>query len=121
MRKISGIRRPFNKSETIEQNEWQNKRNFSTNSLIPKKEERNRRLGRLRKTTSRKPEFPLIRRILLGADSVVHISRLRAFETNKRRMAKYSESMDPCFISRIVAVLQFTQFAYAWTSRRGEG
>ena len=29
------------------------------------------------------PEFPLIRRVLLGADSVVQTLMLRAFETNK--------------------------------------
>ena len=30
-------------------------------------------------------EFSLIRRMLLGADSLVQIPRLRAFETNERR------------------------------------
>ena len=33
-------------------------------------------------------EFPLIRRMLLGAVSAVQTPRLRAFETNERRMAK---------------------------------
>ena len=32
------------------------------------------------------PEFPLIRRMLLGADSIVQTPRLRAFETNERRV-----------------------------------
>ena len=36
-------------------------------------------------------EFPWIRRMLLGADSVVQISRLRAFETNERGIAKSSK------------------------------
>ena len=58
------------------------------------------------------PEFPLIRRTLLGAVSAVQSSRLRAFETNERRMAKFSETMDPCFVGRKAAVLQHTQFAY---------
>ena len=57
-------------------------------------------------------EFPWIRRMLLGADSVVQISRLRAFETNERRIAKFSEMMDPCFVSRNAAVLQYTHFGY---------
>ena len=35
-----------------------------------------------------------------------------AFETNERRMAKFSETMDPCFVGRNAAVLQYTQFAY---------
>ena len=58
------------------------------------------------------PEFPLIRRMLLGAVSVVQIPRLRAFETNERRVAKLSETMDPCFVGRNAAVLQYTRFAY---------
>ena len=37
------------------------------------------------------PEFPLIRRMLLEADSLVQTPRLRAFETNERRVAKFSE------------------------------
>ena len=44
-------------------------------------------------------EFPLIRRMLLGADSVVQTPRLRAFEVNERRVAKCSEMMDPCFVA----------------------
>ena len=58
------------------------------------------------------PELPLIRRMLLGADSVVQTSWLRAFETNERRVAKFSEMMDPCFVGRNAPVLQYTQFAY---------
>ena len=38
--------------------------------------------------------------------------RLRAFETNERRMAKFSETMDPCFVGGNAALLQYTQFAY---------
>ena len=58
------------------------------------------------------PEFPLTRRMLLGAVSAVQTPRMGAFETNERRMAKFSEMMDPCFIGRNVAVLQYMQFAY---------
>ena len=58
------------------------------------------------------PECPLIRRIWLGAVSAVQTPRLRAFETNERRMAKFSETMDPCFVGRNAAVLQHTQYAY---------
>ena len=57
-------------------------------------------------------EFSLIRRMLLGAVSVVQTPRLRAFETNERRVAKFSETMDPCFVGRNAAVLQYTRFAY---------
>ena len=57
-------------------------------------------------------EFPLIRRMVLGAVSAVQTPRLRAFETNERRVAKFSETMDPCFVGRNAAVLQRTQFAY---------
>ena len=57
-------------------------------------------------------EFPLIRRMLLGAVSVVQTPRLRAFETNERRVANFSETMDSCFVGRNAAVLQYTRFAY---------
>ena len=58
------------------------------------------------------PEFFLIRRMLLGADSVVQTPRLRSFETNERRVAKVSEMMEPCFVGRNAAVLKYTQFTY---------
>ena len=57
-------------------------------------------------------EFPLIRRMLLGAVSAVQTPRLRGFETNERRVAKFLETMDPCFVGRNSAVLQRTHFAY---------
>ena len=57
-------------------------------------------------------EVTLIRRMLLGAISVVQTPRLRAFENNERRVVKFSETMDPCFVGRNAAVLQYTQFAY---------
>ena len=50
--------------------------------------------------------------MLLGAVSAVQTPRMGAFETNERRMAEFSEMMDPCFNDRNVAVLQYTQFAY---------
>ena len=68
--------------------------------------------GDYKKLPEEIPEFPLIRRILLGAVSVVQTPRMEAFETNERRMAKFFEMMDPCFIGRKVAVLQYTQFIY---------
>ena len=43
----------------------------------------------------------------------MHTPRLRAFQTNERMMAKFSESMDPWLVGRNAAVLQYTQFAYA--------
>ena len=58
------------------------------------------------------PEFPLIRRMLLGAVSVVQTPRLRAFETNERRVGNFSATMDPYFVGRNAAVLQYTRFAY---------
>ena len=65
------------------------------------------------------PEFHLIRRMLLEAVSVVQIPRLRAFKNNERRVAKVSEMMDPCFVGKNAAVLQFTQFAFTdETTRR---
>ena len=58
------------------------------------------------------PEFPLIRRMLLGAVSVVQTPRLRAFETNERREGKFVGTMDTYFVGRNTAVLQYTRFAY---------
>ena len=65
--------------------------------------------GDYKKLPEEIPEFPLIRRMLLGADSVVQTPRLRAFETNERRVAKFSETTDPCFVGRNAAVLQYTK------------
>ena len=50
--------------------------------------------------------------MLLGAVSAAQTFRLTAFETNERRMGKFSETMDPCFVGRNAAVLQYTQFDY---------
>ena len=56
--------------------------------------------------------------MLLGADSVVQTPRLRASDTNERRMAEFSETMDSCFVGRNAAVMQNTQFAYTDESTR---
>ena len=58
------------------------------------------------------PEFPLIRRMLLGTVSVVQTPRLRAFETNERRIGNFVGTMDPYFVGRNAAMLQYTRFAY---------
>ena len=58
------------------------------------------------------PEFPLIRRMSLVAVCVVQTPRLRASETNERRIGKFMETMDSCFVGRSFAVLQYTRFAY---------
>ena len=75
--------------------------------------------GDYKKLPEEIPEFPLIRRMLLGADSVVETPRLKVFDTNERRVAKFSEMMNTCFVGRNVAVMQYTQFAYTdETTRR---
>ena len=58
------------------------------------------------------PEFPLIRRMLLGAVSVVQTPRLRAFEINERKLGNFVGTMDPYFVGRNAAVLQYTRFSY---------
>ena len=58
------------------------------------------------------PEFPLIRRMLLGAVSVVQTPRLRAFETNERRIGNFVATMVTYVVGRNAAVLQYTRFAY---------
>ena len=75
--------------------------------------------GDYKKLPEEIPELPLIRRMLLGAVSVVQTPRLRVFETNERRVAKISETMDPCFVGRKAAVLQYTRFAYTDQTTRG--
>ena len=56
--------------------------------------------------------------MLLWADCLVRSPRLNAYKMNERRMAKFSETMDPFFIGKIAALLQFTQFAYLDVSTR---
>ena len=58
------------------------------------------------------PEFPLIRRKFLGAVSVVQTPILRAIETNERRIEKFVGTMDPYFVGRNAAVLQYTRLSY---------
>ena len=58
------------------------------------------------------PEFALIRRMLLGAVSVVQPPRLRAFKTNERTIGNFVATMDTYFVGRNAAVLQYTRFAY---------
>ena len=61
----------------------------------------------------RLPEaIPFIRGMLLGAVSVVQTPRLRAFETNERRVSNFEATMDTYFVGRNAAVLQYTRFAY---------
>ena len=68
--------------------------------------------GDYEKLPEASPEFPLIRRMLLGAVSVVQTPRLRAFETNERRIRSFVATMDTFFVGRNAAVLQYTRFAY---------
>ena len=68
--------------------------------------------GDYKKLPEEIPEFPLIRKMLLGAVFAMQTPRLRAFETNERRAGKFSATMDPCFVGGNAAVLHHTQFAY---------
>ena len=47
------------------------------------------------------PEYPLIRRMSVGAESVVQTPRMGASETDEKRKAAFSTSMDPCFIGKV--------------------
>ena len=75
--------------------------------------------GDYKKLPEEIPEFPLIRRMLLGAVSVVQTPRLRVFETNERRVAKFSETMDPCFVGRNAAVLSIRNLLIRIKRREG--
>ena len=76
------------------------------------REETTKDWGDYKKLLEAIPEFPLIRRMLLGAVSMVHTPRLRAFETNERRVGNFVGTMDPYFVGRNAAVLQYTRFVY---------
>ena len=43
---------------------------------------------------------------------MVQTPRLRAFETNEKRVGKLEATMDTYFVGRNAAVLQYTRFAY---------
>ena len=92
--------------------------NSTSNSSIPESEKITEDWGDYKRLPEEISDCPLTRRLLLGADSVVHTPMLRAFETNESGMTKFSESMDPCFVGRKAAVLQNMQFAYADESTR---
>ena len=61
-----------------------------SNSSIPEGEKKTEDWGDYTRLPEEIPDCPLVRRFLLGADSVVHTSRLRAFETNESGMTKFS-------------------------------
>ena len=98
--------RPYNKTND------EITRNPRLIASYQKLREKTKSWGDYKKLPVEIPEFPLIRRVLLGADSIVQTPRLRASETNERRLAKFSEMMHPCFLGRNAAVQQYTQFAY---------
>ena len=65
-------------------------------------------------------EFPLIRRMLLGAVSVVQTLRLRAFETNERRVGNFVGTMDPYFVGRNAAYYSTNDLHTRIKRREGE-
>ena len=64
------------------------------------------------------PKSPSFRSMLLGAESVAHTPKVRASDTNDRRMANFFYSMDPCTDGRNAAMLQYTQLAYVKDSTK---
>ena len=68
--------------------------------------------GDYKKLPEEIPELPLKWRMWLGAVSTVHNPRMRAIETDERRVAKFSETMDPCFVGRNVSDLQCRQLVF---------
>ena len=80
-----------------------------------KLKEETKNCGDYRTLPEETPEYRLIRRMLLGADSVVQTPNLRAFETNNRRMerltrASWAETLLCCN----------TRSLYTRMSRRGD-
>ena len=49
---------------------------------------------------------------------MVQTPRLRAFETNERRVGNFEATLDTYFVGRNTAVLQYTQFAYTGQATR---
>ena len=66
------------------------------------------------------PRYPLIRRMLLGVTSPVIAPRIGAARDAERRMLKWSEGMEPRFISWNVAAMHTFDFTFpdAWSRRK---
>ena len=65
--------------------------------------------GDYKKLPEEIPEIPLIRRMLLGADYVAQSHRLRAFETNKRRMVKSPKRWSRAAIHAVCYAVESTR------------
>ena len=66
------------------------------------------------------PRYPPIKRMLLGVTSPVIAPRIRAARDAERRMLKWSEGMDPRFISWNVAATHTFDFTFpdAWSRKK---
>ena len=66
------------------------------------------------------PRYPPIRRMLLGVTSPVIAPRIGAARGAKKRMLKWSEGMEPRFISRNVAAAHTFDFSFpdAWSRKK---
>ena len=66
------------------------------------------------------PRYPPIRRMLLGVTSPVIAPRIGAARDAERRMLKWSEGMEPRFISWIVAAAHTFDFTFpdAWSRKK---
>ena len=56
------------------------------------------------------PEFSLIWRILLGADSAVYATSFKTLDTNENKRVTFANTVDPFFVSSKNAVLYCTHF-----------
>ena len=66
------------------------------------------------------PRYPLIRRMLLGVTSPVIAPRIGAARDAEKRMLKWSEGMEPCFIRWNVAAMHTFDFTFpdAWSRKK---
>ena len=77
-------------------------------------------LAGFRPLPSQCPKYPPIRRMLLGLTSPVVASCIRAARDVEKRMQKWSEGMEPRFISWNVAAMHIFDFCYpdAWNRKK---
>ena len=66
------------------------------------------------------PQYPLIRRMLLGVTSPTLAARIGAAQDVEERMLKWSEGMEPRFSSRNAAALHNFDFIFAdiWSRKK---
>ena len=84
------------------------------------KENQDTWLAGSRPLPSQCPQYPPIRRMLLGVASPVIVPRIGAARDSEERLRKWSEGMEPRFISWNVAAMHAFDFSFpdAWSRKK---